>query len=263
MQEGGDPGDFERPRSVADIIGEALDIYQRYPLLFLSLALAVIAPYVLIVLAVTGHGPLAETTKHHIVQLYVLALIESAVVVPLVSALHIHAVARIGEGERPRFEQVGLRALRVLPVVVASVLVSGAGIALGFVALIVPGVLLLLRWSVVAQVAALEHEGWIPSLKRSQQLTRGHFGHIFGLLILILLIVGGINFAADTLPLGSTSGVASVAVGIAVRTITLSLSALTLALLYFDLRGRAAGKAARAPVEHQHLRDLDPPAGGE
>jgi hypothetical protein len=240
-----EPSEFERPRSVAEIIGEALDIYQRYPLLFLVLALMVIAPYELIVLAITGHGPLADPGKHAVAQSYLLLLIETAVVTPLVSALHVHAVLRIGEGIQPRFVQVTLRALQVLPVVVAAVLVATAGTLLGFIALIVPGVLLFLRWSVVAQVAALEHEGWIPSLSRSQQLTRGHYWHIFGLVILVSLVAGGINLAADSIPLGSTSGAASVAAGIAVRSITASLSALTLALLYFDLRGRAAQQPTR------------------
>jgi len=232
--------EFERPRSVAEIIGEALDIYQRYPLLFLVLALVVIAPYELAVLAITGQGSLAETGKHAVEQYYLLLLIQTAVVTPLVSALHMHAVARIGEGSEPRFVQVTLRALQVLPVVVAAVLVATAGTALGLIALIIPGVLLFLRWSVVAQVAALEHEGWIPSLRRSQQLTHGHYWHIIGLLILVGLLGSAINLGAGSIPLGSTSGVASVAAGIAVHTITASLSALTLALLYFDLRGRAS-----------------------
>jgi hypothetical protein len=239
------PSQFERPRSVAEIIGEALDIYQRYPLLFLVLALMVIAPYELIVLAITGHGQPADPGKQALGQYYLLLLIETAVVTPLVSALHVHAVARIGAGTEPRFVQVTLRALQVLPVVVAAVLVATAGTVLGLIALIIPGVLLFLRWSVVAQVAALEHEGWIPSLGRSQKLTRGHYWHISGLLILVSLVGGAINLAADSIPLGSASGAASVAAGIAVRTITASLSALTLALLYFDLRGRAAQQPTR------------------
>jgi hypothetical protein len=143
--------------------------------------------------------------------------------------------------------------------VVAAVIVAGLGIALGFLALIVPGVLLALRWSVVAQVAAVEHGGWIPSLSRSRALTRGHYWHIFGLFVITALVNGGLGFAAAALPLGSTSGAASVAVGIATHTITASFSALTLAILYFDLRARAAGGPhVRSTPEDQHPRDLDP-----
>jgi hypothetical protein len=231
--EGPTPPDFERPRSVAEIIAEALDIYQAYPVLFLTLALAVIAPYELAVLAAVGVGPLATSAHESVTTQILLPLVSYAAVGPLISALHIHAVIRVGEGRRPRLGEVALQGLRVLPVVVAAVIVAGFGIALGLLALIVPGILLALRWSVVAQVAAVEHEGWIPSL------TRGHYRHILGLTVIVALVGGGLSLAAAAIPLGSTSGAASVAVGIAVRTIVASLSALTLALLYFDLRGRA------------------------
>lgn len=255
-----EPSEIERPRSVAEIIGEALDIYQRYPLLFLTLALGVIAPYELAVLAVTGNGPLVSGAHQNVGVTYLLLLLDTALVGPLVSALHIHAVVVIGQGDRPRLQRVVPRGLRVLPVVVAAVIMSALGIGLGFLALIVPGVLLALRWSVVAQVAALEHDGWLPSLRRSRELTREHYGHIFGLLLVTGLLSGGITFGVQLIPLGSSSGAASVAVGIAARTITASFSALTLALLYFDLRARLQQKSpggSMAP-EYRHLRDLDP-----
>jgi hypothetical protein len=252
------PIDIDCERSVADIIGGALDMYQRYPLLFLTLALGVIAPYWMAVLAINGTGPLAGGAHESLGVYSLLLLLDYALVGPLVSALHIHAVIRIGQGDTPRLAQIAVRGLRVLPVVVAAVIVAGLGIALGFLALIVPGVVLALRWSVVAQVAAVEHEGWIPSLRRSSALTRGHYWHIFGLFVITTLVNGGVNFAAAAVHLGSTSGAASVALGIGTRTITASFSALTLAILFFDLRARAAaGPPARSTPEYQHLRDLD------
>jgi hypothetical protein len=251
--------DIDRERSVADIIGSALDMYQSYPLLFLTLALGVIAPYQLAVLAINGTGPLAGSAHGSLGAYYLLMLLDYTLVGPLVSALHIHAVIRIGQGDRPRLAQIALRGLRVLPVVAAAVIVADLGIALGFLALIVPGVLLVLRWSVVAQVAAVEHEGWIPSLRRSSELTRGHYWHILGLLVITVVVSGGVNLGAVALPLGSTSGAASVAVGIATRTITASFSALTLAILFFDLRARApGGPPVRSTPEYQDVRDLDP-----
>ena len=59
---------------------------------------------------------------------------------------------------------------------------------------------------------------------------------------------------ASAIPLGSTSRPPSVIVGIAVDTVLASFSALTLALLYFDLRARP--ETSNRP-EYQHLRDLD------
>src|ERR1700716_186648 len=115
------PTQLERPRSVAEIIGEALDIYQRFPLLFLALALGVIAPYELAVLAATGRGPL--TSGGNLGVTYLLVLLAAALVGPLVSALHIHAVVVIGKEGTPRLGEVVTRALRVLPVVAAAVIV--------------------------------------------------------------------------------------------------------------------------------------------
>ena len=89
---------IERPRSLAEIIAEALDMYQDHPLLFLTLALGVIAPYELIVLAVTGQGPLVTGSHQNIGLSDLLVLLDTILIGPLVSALHIHAVAVIGRG---------------------------------------------------------------------------------------------------------------------------------------------------------------------
>ncbi len=59
------------------------------------------------------------------------------------------------------------------------------------------------------------------------------------MLLLILVALGiGVSDAARAIPLGSTSGAASVSVGIAIQTVLNSFTALTLALLYFDLQAR-------------------------
>ena len=245
------PTQLERPRSVAQIVGEALDVYQRFPLLFMTLALGVIAPYELAVLAATGDGPLATHTSGGASVSIVVFLLDYALVQPLVSALHIHAVMEIGEGRRPRLGQVAVRGLRVLPEVAAAVIAAGLGIGLGLLAFIIPGILLALRWSVVAQAAAVEQEGWLPALRRSGELTRGNYLHIFGLLIVTSVLGGGVTFAAGAIPLGSTSGAASVALGILARTIAASFMALAVALLYFDLRARSRGVTVVATADEQ------------
>jgi hypothetical protein len=245
---------IERPRSLAEILGEALDIYQRYPLLVLTLALGVIGPYELAVLAATGEGPLATQAHQKAGVTILLALLNYAFIAPLISALLIYAVIVIGTGHRPRLTQVAARGLRVLPEVAAAVIAAGFGIGLGLL-LIIPGILLALRWSVVAQVAAVDHEGWLPALRRSGELARGHYWHIAGLILITVLLTGGVELAAAAIPLGSTSGAVSVALGILVRTITASFTALTLALLYFDLRARRS-RATSTPGGQQPPLDV-------
>jgi hypothetical protein len=247
------PPEIERPRSLAEILAEALDIYQRYPVLVITLALGVIGPYQLAVLAATGEGPLATQAHQAAGVRILLALLNYALIAPLISALLIQAVMVIGSGRRPRLKQVAARGLRVLPEVAAAVIAAGFGIALGLLALIIPGILLALRWSVVAQVAAVDQDGWLPALRRSGELARGHYWHIAGLILITALLTGGVELAAAAIPLGSTSGAASVVVGVLVRTITASFTALTLALLYFDLRARSAGvTTARGDAQPPH-----------
>jgi hypothetical protein len=233
--------DLGRERSALEILRTALVMYRRYPLLFVILAVGVIAPYELARLAVTGDGPLGSGGSGNAGTLVLFELVYYVLVGPLISALHVHAVIEIGEGRRPKLGLVAKQGLGVLAVVTAAEIIAGILIALGFVALIIPGIILSLRWSVVAQTAAVDHEGWLPALRRSGRLTAGHYWHVFrvllaiGLLAFLLAVVTGAVVGG-----GHGTGVASVLIGIVVYTIIASFEALTLAVLYFDLRAREA-----------------------
>ncbi len=238
------------------ILATTLRLYARFPVLFLALALVVFAPFDLIVLAATGHGPLGERAQN-VGTWLLLTLLHSTLVTGLISALHVHAVAMIGQGQRPRPATVAVRGLRVLPVVVAAEIMATLGIGLGFLALIIPGIVLSIRWAVVAQAAAVENEGWLPALRSSARLADGSYGRIVGLLLLIGLFGFGVNRAASAIHFHSSVAPASVATGIATDTLVASFAALAVALLYFDLRARRAGPRPVGESEQPHLRDLD------
>jgi hypothetical protein len=226
-------------------VAGAFELYRRYPLLFLVLAAGVIVPYQLIVLAITGAGPFSRGSLSTGASL-LLVLIEWVVIGPLISALHVHAVSEAREGRDPRLAAVARQGLLVLPVVVAASIIAGLGIGLGLLAFIVPGVILGLRWFVVAQAAAIEGEGWLPALRRSAQLTDGHYGHIFifaiyiGLITEVPVLLVGLGFGGDS------ATAVSFLVGLPVLVLARSFSALATAVLYYDLRVRHEG--ARAPA---------------
>ncbi|HEX4464909.1 MAG TPA: hypothetical protein VH042_09755 [Solirubrobacterales bacterium] len=250
------------PRSAYRLVRAALELYLRYPLLFLVLAAGVIVPYEAIVLAATGAGPFAQGSLSFGAS-SLLTLIGLALIGPLVSALHVHAVSEVLEGREPRLASVARRGLRVLPVVAAAEIVAWLGIALGFLAFVVPGIILLLRWYVVAQAAAIEHEGWSPALRRSRQLTASHYRH----LIVFAIYVALITFV-PTLLVGfafghETTTVASFLVGVALRVVTWSLSALAAALMYFDLRARWASTVAQPGPAPAAPAGGDPPQIGQ
>jgi hypothetical protein len=223
-------------------------LYRRYPLLFLILASAVIVPYEVILLITTGNGPFEQSSLSGGVSL-LLAVIEIALIGPLISALHVHAVATAHEGGDPQIATVAWQGLRALPVVAAASIMSWGGITLGFVALIVPGLILLLRWFVVAQAAAIEQQGWSPALRRSANLTEGHYGYVILLFVYLVVLTAA---PALLIELGFGDGsttVVSFAVGVVVQIFVWSFGALITALSYFELRARYEGAHAHGPAE--------------
>lgn len=222
------------PRSAPRLLVGTFELYRRYPLLFLMLAAGVIVPYEAIVLAMTGTGAFSRGDASASTEL-LLTLSNWALVTPLVSALHVHAVSEVRHERQPRIGPVVVLGLRVLPVVAAATIVSWLGIMVGFLFLIVPGVILWLRWSVVAQAAAIEREGWLPALRRSSHLTNHRYGHIAALLILVGVIGFVPSFVAGIAFGHHDTGAASFLTGLAIDILIASFTALAGALLYYDL----------------------------
>lgn len=244
------------PRPAHQLVADTVGLYRRYPLIFPVLAAAVIVPYDAIVLVATGCGVLTRSSLSFGVE-SLLTLIEWCLIGPLISALHVHAVREAREGRRPRLVAVARQGFRVLPVVVAASIISGLGMAAGFVALVIPGIILWLRWMVVAQSAAIDHDGWMPALSRSAQLTDGRYGHVFVFVIYLTVVtmvptfLVGLGFEDDT------TTAASFLVGLLVQVFALSFGALATALLYFDLRTRSELADARAPITESDSPQTD------
>jgi hypothetical protein len=222
---------------VGALVRDSLRLFAADPALYLTLALIVVGTYQLIVLAATGTSPLGQQTARPATAITLL-LVEYALVVPLVAALYVRAVATVATGARPALRDVVVQGVRVLPVVAAAQIVADIGIGIGLVAFVLPGIVVAVRLAVVAQVAAVERTDWMGALRRGAQLTRGSALHVFGVLLITGAVAFGLTRAAEAAA-GSHASAAQVVLGIAVDTITRSFTALTTALLYFELRGRA------------------------
>jgi hypothetical protein len=252
--------DLGSERSTWEILRSTLGLYGACPWLFLVLAFAVMAPWDLAKLAITCYGPLGHVHNESFLERESLDLLELLLVGPLISALHVHAVIVIGEGRRPRLASVAWNGVRVLPVVAVAAFAAGVSIDIGLLALLIPGVILWIRLSVVAQVAAVERGSVRSAWRRSWRLSRPYEGHIFGLLMVVLVLTFSVTVAGLVLTTGSGSSPGAVAAGIFVNTTISSFTALTTALLYFDLRAREVHPEPELMREHPHLPDLDPSA---
>lgn len=233
------------PRSAFRLLEDTFELYGRYPVLFLILAAAVIVPYELTAFVATGTGSFSRDDASVGAQLF-LALADWALVTPLVSALHVHAVADVRLDREPRIGSVARRGLKVLPVVAAATIAATLGMFVGFLLLIIPGVILFLRWAVVAQAAAIEREGWLAALRRSGGLSRRNYGHIAAFLILTSALASA-PFGIGLVLFGDSGSAIVSILGGGLRVVAASFAALALALLYYDLVVRSEAAPAAEP----------------
>ncbi len=127
------------------------------------------------------------------------------------------------------------------PLVAVSIL-FGLGVGIGFVLLIIPGLILITIWSVVAPVTVLERPGVFEAFGRSRELVRGNGWHVFAVILLVFLAVVVISVAAGLLT-ASLGSLGRALVQWAVNAALAPVTALSAAVLYFELR-RQRGEAA-------------------
>lgn len=121
------------------------------------------------------------------------------------------------------------------PLVGVSIL-FGIGVGIGFVLLIIPGVILLVIWSVVAPVTVLERPGVFAAFRRSRELVRGNGWNVFGVIMLVFVIVFLLSIVAGL----AASGLGSLGRALvqwAVNSAIAPVTALSASVLYFMLRG--------------------------
>ena len=121
---------------------------------------------------------------------------------------------------------------------IGAVLLYAVGVAIGFIALIVPGIWLLVRWAFAAQAAVVDGLGPVDALRRSAELVKDHWWRTFGMLLasgLLFALIGALITAVLT---GIENGAIYVAGLIVVEAFVLSLTGIFGTLLFFDLRAR-------------------------
>ena len=132
-------------------------------------------------------------------------------------------------------------------IVVAGVL-AGLGIAVGFLLLIVPGLLLMTWWVLVIPVVALERTGAGAAFGRSRELVRGFGWNVFGVIVLTILLLLAFEIVLSIVlsPLEDWLGafVSNVVSG----SLTSPFIALVWTLLYFRLRQAKSEAAAPSPA---------------
>ena len=229
---------------IGDVISDAVEVYRRF---FVRLVTTAAAAFLFLdLVGALSAATLSDSWTNWVAWSLV------AVVVGLVGSFWIAgalvlAVDDVSDGKadlsiRDVFDRVRPQ---LLALVVAGIL-AALGIAFGLLLLIVPGLYLLVRWSMVAPVIVLERLDAGASFSRSAVLVRGHGWRIFWLLVVVGLLAGLAHGALlgifDFLPVFWRTWIG----GTIADSLVVPFVAACVTVLYRRLAGRAGALASHA-----------------
>jgi ABC-type multidrug transport system fused ATPase/permease subunit len=123
----------------------------------------------------------------------------------------------------------------VLPLIGVGIL-AGIAIAIGFVLIVVPGLILLTIWAVVAPVIVIERKGVMGSFGRSRELVRGNGWQVFGVIFVVFLITAVVGIILGLIGAGVSDSLgARILFNLIASTLTAPITALAAATIYFRL----------------------------
>ena len=126
--------------------------------------------------------------------------------------------------------------LTKLPLLLVAGLIYVILVGVGFIALIIPGIILAIMFSLNVPAIMIENAGAFGSLSRSRKLVSGRWLKTFTLLLIIMLIVGLMSFIGSlmTAPFGIFRWLASSIISALVEPIL----PISLAVYYYSMFGR-------------------------
>jgi hypothetical protein len=135
----------------------------------------------------------------------------------------------------------------VLPLIGVGIL-AGIAIGIGFLLLIVPGLILLTIWAVIAPVVVVEHSGVIDAFGRSRELVRGNGWQVFGVIFVVFIITAIASLILGAIGAGISGGLGmQIVVNLIATTLTAPIAALAAATIYFRLLALREDAAAVGP----------------
>src|SRR5262245_8353684 len=220
-------GDFR----VGAVINRSFSVLSRHFLTFFIISLIAVSPLLLLrqgsATAATDPAQALITLGLGFVLLMVLSMFSSAII------LH-GAFQDMRKRPLNPLESLKVALRRLLPLILLALLQSVL-MLLGLILLIVPGVILYIMWLVSFAACVVERTGPWRSMRRSQELTKGHRWKVFGLLLLVLLL--SLISPLLQLVLNATAGETAALIGNAIWTaIGSAFSSVLLAVTYHDLR---------------------------
>ena len=229
---------------IGDVLSEAWNLYKRFLWQFFLTALVVFAVLDLLsALAAEAAGDGVAAGIFWAVIAFTIGIVGyfwvQGALVELVRDV------RDGRADRSIGETYAEVRPRLPSLIVAGIL-AALGIGIGFLLLIVPGLILLTFWSMLVPVIVIEGTSAGDSFKRSFDVVRGHGWPVFGLILITFITVaiasGLIRLLFAPLPDFLDDWLGS----LVAHSLTIPFAAAALTTAYFKLTAPAA---TPAPVE--------------
>jgi hypothetical protein len=221
--------------SIGAVLDETWTLFTRFFLRFFAIALVVF----LVVNLLFGlvDAAISSDNAGAAVTVAILALVTVVIGMTWLQGAFVYAVqdARDGSFDSSMGEVFSRVSSSIAPLIGASLL-AGLGIAVGILLLVVPGLVLLTLWAVIAPVIVIEKRRALKSFGRSRELVRGHGWTVFG----IVVITGLLSAIASSLLQAAFSFLPRfleiVIGGTIAQAVVAPFSAIAIAITYFRLR---------------------------
>jgi hypothetical protein len=209
------------------VLTEAWEYYRAHWKHLLTIALVVYAAVALISVILTALFDVVGAILAAAVSIVGLFLLQGALVT---------AVADIRDGRADlSVEDTFRKAQPFLGRIAGASILAGIGIALGFVALIIPGLILMTIWLFIIPVIVLENSSIGDSFGRSRELVRGYGMNVFGVIVLTILLIIAFGIVLGILLLFLPDELSRFISDVVSGTVTAPFITLTWTLLYFRM----------------------------
>jgi hypothetical protein len=233
--------------AIGAVLAEAWELYKR----FFTRLVAVAAP-VFVVLGLFEAIGAASTDEPSAAVLWgLVGTVASIVGTFLVQGALVEAVRDVRDGRADLdVGELYSRARARLAALVVAGLLAGVGILLGLILLVVPGLYLLTRWSMIVPVIVLENRSAGESFGRSWELVRGNAWRVFGLIVITLLAAAIASGILETLLLFLPDFLSTWLGSVIANSVTVPFVAAAWTVAYYRLAGEepAARPAPLVPA---------------
>lgn len=243
-----------RPLSLGELLDRTFSLYRSHFALFVlifAIPHLVVLGFQLLQLAVTRPDirfPNVFATLLWSVGAMFLTLVmastSQAASVIAVSELHLNRPASVADS----FSRVKGHILGVIGIS----LFVGIGAGFGLIALIVPGILLAIIWCLAVPAKVLENKGVFAAMSRSVDLTKGDWGRIFVVGLLVVVLSWGIRLLFQVpiivaMSMSAKAGMRSAVLGWQIaqlvaefvsQSLVGAVSTIAFSLVYYDERVR-------------------------